>query len=154
MSAIKEMINKLSNSGRPVFWQGEASKESVKELERLLSVVLPSSFHEFLIQCGGGGVEGAEISGIEDDNPLLENRGTVWGDTKRCREEFGLPHYLVVIYFSDDEVCWCLQCDSSNELNEPPVVSYSVYSRKVDAQVALSFTDFFHNYVELRGQAN
>lgn len=150
MSEVKSLIKKLTQSEQKVFWQGKAREESVNELERLLSVKLPSSFREFLLECGGGGVEGTEISGIEDDNPRLEYKGTVWGDTKRCREEFDLPVHLAVIFFSDDEVCWCLDSQSINESGECPVVSYSVFLRKIDAQVAINFTDFLRQYIKLR----
>lgn len=150
MNEIHALLDRLERSGRPVFWQGPVSVEAVTELERLLDVQLSASFRAFLLRCGGGGVEGGEISGIEDDNPSLENRGTVWGDTKRCRGEFGLPPHLVVIFFSDDELCWCMDSSSRDESGETPVVSFSIHSRKVDAVLALSFTEFLKQYVELR----
>lgn len=150
MSVVDALIDRLSASALPVFWQGPASKGTIDELERLLSTKLPPSFRSFLLKVGGGGVEGAEISGIESDNPLLEHRGTVLGDTKQCRRRFGLPPHLSAIVFTDDEVCWCLDSSRLDSAGECAVVSYSLTKGRVDALIAPNFTEFLREYVELR----
>lgn len=88
-----------------------------------------------------GGV-GAEISGIESGDAGIESGGTVLGDTRECRARYQLPEGLVVIYFHDDEVCWCLDA-RENEGGEWPVVSYDVFRGVVDRQISANFYSFF-----------
>ena len=90
MSEINSLIHELEASGRNVFWQGKVSSSSIERLEELLHARLPSSY-------GGGGVVGEEISGIEDDDPFLEYRGNVYGDTIQIRTDHELPVHLIVI---------------------------------------------------------
>ena len=116
----------------------------------MVKAKLPLSFITFLEEYGGGGVVGSEISGIESNNAELDYRGTVYGDTIMCRDQYSLPESLVVIYFSDDEVVWCL--DTSRMKNEEcPVVSYNVFTSKIDGELAETFHEFFVEYLELRG---
>ena len=152
MNNIDEIIHPLLQSERDLFWQGPASESTIKQVESSLDSVLPSSFRLFLLKYGGGGVVGEEISGIESNDPNLEFRGTVLGDTKRCRTEHGLPPCLTVIYLSDDGPCWCLDGSRLDEAGECPVVSYSVYKHKIDAEIAPSFSAFLKQYVELRAR--
>jgi len=74
----------------------------------------------------------------------------MYGDTLTCRDDYELPENLVVIFFKDDEICWCLDT-SENIEGEYPVVSYSLYKKKVDSRIATSFSEFFKQYLELRG---
>lgn len=148
MSSIQSLINQLEDSGQEVFWQGKASKESIELLESLLDSRLPKSFKLFLNDYGGGGVVGEEISGIEDDDPTLEHRGTVFGDTRICREDYALPTNMVVIYLGADDVVWCLDVNNLVD-NECPVVSYDVFS-KVSRQISENFTGFLKEYLTLR----
>jgi len=147
---LKSLLERLNSSGEPVFWQGPTGNEAIDRVERLLSIKLPPSFRAFLRLCGGGGVEGSEISGIEEGDPSLENKGTVLGDTKRCREEFGLPSHLAVIYFSEEGVCWCLDSSNPDLSEEYRVVSFSLFSERIDARLADDFLGFFSQYVESR----
>jgi len=80
MADIDSLIQQLDQSGKDVFWQGKASQESIEKLESLLGSRLPTSFKSFLADYGG--VVDEEVSGIEDNDPTLEHRGTVFGDTK------------------------------------------------------------------------
>lgn len=148
MTNPKELLLELQRSGRDVFWQGKASKESIDKLEALVGVRLPTSFRRFLSEYGGGGVVGEEISGIEDDDPTLENRGTVYGDTLRCREDFGLPSDLVVLYLGSDDIVWCLDATRLID-SEYPVVSFDVFT-KLTKPIASSFDEFLAEYVRLR----
>jgi len=85
------------------------SRFFLRLLERLLDVTVPHAFARFLCELGGGGVEGAEITGI-DGSARTEGFGTVYGDTKRLREEFGLSRHLVALRVDDEEFAWCLDC--------------------------------------------
>ena len=148
MARIDSLIDQLNGSGQEVFWQGKASAASVDKLEELLSCKLPQSFRAFLLQCGGGGVVEEEISGIEDDDPSLEHRGTVYGDTLLCRSDYGLPSNLVVIYLGMDDVVWCLDVEDFHN-GECPVVSFDVFSRRCRT-LAKNFEEFLGEYVKLR----
>ncbi len=152
MNDIEEIIEPLSQIKEPLFWQGPASESSIGQVETLLGFSLPPSFRSFLLRYGGGGVVGEEISGIEANDSNLDYKGTVLGDTRRCRKDFGLPHHLCVIYFSDDGICWCLDCSEADERMEYPVVSYSIFKREIEKEIAPTFKRFLKQYVELRVQ--
>jgi antitoxin YobK len=114
-----ELADAMVATGHEIFWQGAASEGQIRRLEKLLGVPLPESFRQFLLSYGGGGVVGAEISGIEDDDAELDTGGTVLGDTNACRKRYDLPPHLVTIYFHDDEVCWCLDTSHVHDSRMP-----------------------------------
>jgi antitoxin YobK len=150
MTEIDSLILRIEQSGREMFWQGRSSSESIDKLEALLGSRLPASFKTFLGKYGGGGFDDADalISGIENDNPELEHRGTVYGDTLRCRSECDLPENLVVIYLSSHDVVWCLDV-SRWDGDECPVVAYDVFSRRIKILYA-KFDSFIKEYLLLR----
>lgn len=150
MTDIDLLVRQLEQNGKAMFWQGKASEESIAELESLLDSKLPISFKMFLAQYGGGGFDDADalIGGIEDNNPTLERRGTVYGDTLLCRTDFALPENLVVIYLSTEDVVWCLDV-SQLDGGECPVVAFDVFS-KTTTPLAPTFNDFLAEYLTLR----
>lgn len=150
MTDIKLLIQRLEDEGNVMFWQGKASKESIEKLESLLGSRLPVSFKTFLAECGGGGFDDADalICGIENDDPSLEHRGTVYGDTLLCREDYSLPENLVVIYLGVDDVVWCLDV-SQFDGDECPVVTFDVVSRSTKP-LAGTFNNFLVEYLTLR----
>jgi hypothetical protein len=150
MADINNLIKKIEKSGQEIFWLGEASLDEIMKLELLLKLKLPSSYKTFLATFGGGGVIGDEISGIEDNNAELDYGGTVYGDTTRCIEEYELPENLITIFYKNDEICWCLNTAEMNDQNECPVVSYNVFNKKVDINIAVNFKEFFEEYLMLR----
>lgn len=148
MMTIKTAIEYLDNNAtEEVFWLGQVDTEQIDSLEKNLGIKLPSDFREFLLLVGGGGVIGEEISGIVDNNALEESGGAVYYDTIYCRNEFSLPENYAVIYFKDDEVCWCI--DSGSE-SFGRVVNYDLFSKSTTNTISSSFSDFFDNYVKLR----
>lgn len=147
---VNSLVDRLDASDNDVFWFGAAEAATIRILEESLGQPLPPSFRVFLELTGGGGVEEAEISGIEGNNPCRERRGGVWWDTMRCRQEFGLPLAMVVVFFSSDEVCWCLDGGARRNDGECPVIAYDVFSRRPDREIAPDFLAFFREYVELR----
>jgi len=149
MNKYKKLIEAVKDNGQDVYWYGSASVEEVDKIECLLKVNLPSSYREFLCGFGGGGVIDADISGIEDDDGDLNSGGTTYGDTLLCREEYELPNYLVVVFYKDDEICWCL--DTSRMLDmECLLVSYNIFKRVIENDISSSFEAFFVQYLELR----
>ncbi|WP_313148604.1 SMI1/KNR4 family protein [Enterobacter sp.] len=148
MMTIKTAIEYLDNNAtEEVFWLGQVDTEQIDSLENNLGIKLPSDFREFLLLVGGGGVIGEEISGIVDNNALEESGGAVYYDTIYCRNEFSLPENYAVIYFKDDEVCWCI--DSGSE-SFGRVVNYDLFSKSTTNTISSSFSEFFNNYVKLR----
>ncbi|MDS1915695.1 SMI1/KNR4 family protein [Enterobacter asburiae] len=148
MMTIKTAIEYLDNNAtEEVFWLGQVDTEQIDSLENNLGIKLPSDFREFLLLVGGGGVIGEEISGIVDNNALEESGGAVYYDTIYCRNDFSLPENYAVIYFKDDEVCWCI--DSGSE-SFGRVVNYDLFSKSTTNTISSSFSEFFDNYVKLR----
>lgn len=152
MKYLDSLANAIENAGHEVFWQGGASPDQVSKLEELLQVRLPPSFKKFLEEYGGGGVVNAEISGIEDNDAENDAGGTVWGDTLVCRREYLLPPELVVIYFHDNEVCWCL--NTKAELGgDCSVVSFNVFKKAIDRIIAPDFQSFLVEHLSLYAEA-
>ncbi len=148
MAEYDDLAEAVMAAGNEIFWFGAASEDQVEQIETLLRIALPSSFRRFIESYGGGGVIGAEISGIEDNNVELESGGTLLGDTKFCRDRYHLPAHLAVIYFHDDEVCWCL--DTSKVVDdECPVVSYNIFTRAIDQVIANDFSSFMQQHLAL-----
>lgn len=150
MNHYSELIKKIKNSGEEIFWQGSVDEEQILLLEDQLKVRLSESFKIFLKNYGGGGVVDDEISGIENNDATLKTGGTVLGDTLECRNNFNLPSYLVVIFYQDNELAWCLDSSKMDASNECPVVSYDVFSKEITNKIADNFDLFFKEYLELR----
>lgn len=134
----------IEAAGHEVFWYGPANPDQITSLEARLGAALPRSFSSFLTLRGGGGVIGAEVSGIWGDD---DGGGTVWGDTAACRKVHALPDGLAVIYFHGDEVCWCLDLTSSE--GAAPVVSYALHGQRIDRQIAPDFATFLRLHLNL-----
>lgn len=149
MSKYDDLIEAVRNNGKEIFWYGPVPIKEIDKVEAHLGVKLPCSYRKFLCDFGGGGVVDSDISGIEDGNGDLDNGGTTYGDTLLCREEYGLPSSLVVFFYKDDEICWCLDTDRMVGM-ECPLVSYNLFKRKVENDISSSFDDFFAQYLELR----
>lgn len=148
MMTIKTAIEYLDNNCTDeVFWLGQVDIEQIDSLENNLGVKLPSDFREFLLLVGGGGEIGEEISGIVNNNALEESGGAVFYDTIYCRNAFSLPENYAVIYFKDDEVCWCIDSGSGGF---GKVVNYDLFSKRTTNTITSSFTEFFDKYVKLR----
>ncbi|PKF81412.1 hypothetical protein CW749_01870 [Vibrio sp. vnigr-6D03] len=142
----KDLAEKLDHANSDTFWQGSADESQIDKLEELLSLQFPEDFKEFLKQLGGGGVTDSEISGIEDNDSTIDYGGTVYGDTLSAREDYNLPEHLAVIFFKDDEICWCIDTNSP----KGEVISFDVFKQEVNSKIADSFERFFHEYVSLR----
>ncbi|EGU56866.1 YobK [Vibrio nigripulchritudo ATCC 27043] len=148
MKTIAELVNHLnSNADDEVFWLGQASDEQLHLLESELGAVLPESLKRFFRLVGGGGTVAEEISGIISDDALTDSHGGMLFDTLYCRKEFGLPDYFAVIYFREDEVCWCINL-LSEEFGK--IVSYNLFKQETYKTMYDSFELFLEEYVELR----
>ena len=152
MAEFDDLVEKVRNSGDTVEFYGPQDEAAIDTLAAALGTTLPHSFRRFLGEYGGGGVVGEWISGIYNGQPLLNDRGSVFGDTKRWREQHSLPSTLVVIYTQDDEVCWCLDTTKFTRDAENPVVSFDVAKPRQLAKIADSFPDFFREYLEIHSK--
>ncbi len=128
---------------------GPVDADELTKLEVLLGQTLPEAFKRFVREYGGGGIVGAEISGIEGNDAEIIAGGTVFGDTLECRKDFGLPEHLAVIYFHGGEICWCLDTSSISE-GDCPVVSYGLRLGRIDGSVSPSFRQFLKSHFSLR----
>lgn len=135
---------KLNAAGCTTFWFGTANEDQIVRLAELLDVDLPDDFAQFLGQLGGGGVEGAELTGI-DGSASEEGAGTVLGETNRLREDFLLPTHLVVVRLDNEEYAWCLDCSDSGG---GAVVGIALGDDSKPSRVADGFAAFFADYVE------
>jgi hypothetical protein len=138
--SIQESIKIIENSNIDYFWQGKACSSTILEIENKLGITIPSDFKQFLLETGGGGFIDYEISGIEDNDPSNDNGGTIIGDTFKCRQEYKLPNNLIVIYFKDDEICWCLDEKTNN------VISFNVFTGTIDKKISDTFEQFLSDY--------
>lgn len=143
MIQIENLIERLKADCEGTYWLGAASATEINRLQETLGLNFPTDFIAFLLLCGGGGAECSEICGICDDDASLKVGGTLLYATTYCREEFGLPPTLAVIYLEDNEICWAIDCQTSQ------VVSYSLIFRKIDRFLNPSFLEFLEEYVKL-----
>ena len=153
MAEFDDLVEKVKQAGHQVEFYGPKGEPMIDTLAAALDTTLPPSFRRFLGEYGGGGVVGEWVSGIYDDQPLLANEGSVFGDTKRWRERHALPPKLVAIYTQDDEVCWCLDTAKVTKNGENPVVSFDLSDPSHTTPIADSFADFFKEYLEMHAQA-
>lgn len=140
----RELADELDAAGCRTFWFGPAEPTEVDRVAALLGHQLPEAYAQFLCSLGGGGVEGDLVAGI-DGTADHQGRGTVWGDTKRLREDFGLAEHLIVLRIEDDEFAWCLDCSADGGY---PVVGLMLGVDDAPSGRVESFERFFREYVE------
>ncbi|WP_233237925.1 SMI1/KNR4 family protein [Bordetella sp. LUAb4] len=145
------LVKKVEAAGFEVKWYGAVDPLQIERLELITSISLPNSFKDFLGTYGGGGIISADVSGIARNNAEIDSGGTVFGDTMTCRAGYDLPAHLAVIYFHQDEICWCL--DTSSFVNgECPVVSFDIFGRRIDSLIASDFSSFMVRHLTLYGE--
>ncbi|NUF50250.1 SMI1/KNR4 family protein [Gilliamella sp. ESL0250] len=147
MSDINSLIKRLNDEAQDeVYWLGACDASQINILENKLKLSLPYELKEFILLVGGGGIVGEEISGIVDNDALAESGGAIYYDTYQCRNEYTLPSDMAVIYFKDDDVCWCVDCRKDTY---GQIVNYDLFSKKISDILAPSFSIFFEEYVNL-----
>ena len=148
MLDIKCLIKRLGDEAQDeVYWLGACDEVQLNILENKLNLSLPSELKEFILLVGGGGVIEEEISGIVDNDALAESGGAIYYDTCQCRDEYSLPSDLAVIYFKDDDVCWCVDCRKDTY---GQIVNYDIFSKEITNIIAPSFNVFLERYVNLQ----
>jgi len=142
------LISELEKVGEELDFYGPQSDEDIETVAKALGVTFPPSYVEFLRRFGGGGLSIEMLSGIYDNQPLLPNEGSVYGDTMRSRDECGLAKQFVVLLYEDDgETLWCLDTHSIDETGDAPVVAIDFLSGTVSGTISPSFREFFEEYL-------
>jgi len=140
MAFFRHGAESLRQAGCRTFWFGPVSAEALSRDSELLGVSLPDAFVEFVLTLGGGGVEGAEINGV-DPGGDVSGGGTFVAATRRVARRFGIqPNFIVL---SEDEGEWaeCLDCGSGR------VVGFEIGGGSDPMLLARDFREYFQNYV-------
>ena len=126
---------------------GACSSSRISKMEKLLGVTLPTSFREFVLLKGGGGLEAFFILGVTSKGDLSDG-GTVSCVSNRLREEWvasPLPSHLVPVQLDEDYLQpFCLDT-SRMKRGECPVVVYALGGGETE-DVAPNFVTFFEKY--------
>jgi SMI1-KNR4 cell-wall len=119
MIDLTSYTEKFEKAGEPIEIIGAATNDSIEAVESMLGIKIRGQYRDFVNRYGGLRVIQATLNGIHNEPPTYV-AGTLFGDTKRLRDEFGLPRNYVVIKSSEDEYFVCLDLDAEGE---PTVVS-------------------------------
>jgi len=125
------------------------SDDDINIAEKKLSVILPSSFKEYLKCWGNLSLGPIEYYGLTKDSNL-ESAGIpnfVWF-TLQKREQIGLPDNLVVFQNLNDEVYCCLDTSSYDKNNECPVVKWDNINSCIDMSTDSGFFAFLLDEIE------
>jgi len=129
------------NSYMRVYFCGGTTMENIQKFSAELGVELPTSYKNFLLEFGAGGVGVYNVKGIEkNDFSSMVN----W--TKKYRELINLPEsYVVFSYRSADgfEFITCLDTARMNN-GECPVVKYDLLTNSID-EYQSTFDDAFND---------
>ena len=138
MIDIKELVLKKYTGSKFEF--GDApTNDDIKKSEKILGVIFPSEFKEFVTQTGWLKLGNNYFFGIPLD--LIE-KGNSISMTQFARTEWDLPEKYIVIYSSEDEVLWCM------EENNNKVFAYDVNERNFVGTVANSFEEALVDYIK------
>lgn len=141
---INEKLLKLTEEKCGSLWEDGASENLIKEVERKLNVLFPSSYINFLKRFGEGGITGSYIYGISD-----ENFSSVLNETLLYREQYDMPNEWIVIAAgrsSWEEYLVCL--DTKRIVNEEcPVIKYDLIDKEVE-EFKDNFDEYFNDDLE------
>lgn len=127
---------------------GAQTEEVVAGLEQALGVTMPPSYRQFLLRYGGLGIGDSFISGIVEDNPLDEGMGSLFGDTQRFRQDYGLPEHLLVVQ-ADEDAPYCLDTSHPGPGGEYPLVSFELHSQQASS-LAPTFGQWLTEWLRLQ----
>lgn len=149
MNDIEKLLDQVRASGVDVWVAGPQSEAAIVELERALGIKMPPSYREFLARFGGLGLGDSFISGIIDNQPLVEGTGYLHWDTQHYRNDYAMPIHLLVVQ-PDGEAPYCLDSSTPGPDGEFPVVCYELHSGHME-RMAGSFREWL--VASLKGQA-
>jgi len=137
---IENLLESVKKNGHDVWIAGTQTAEAVAKLENALQVRLPPSYRRFLMQYGGMQIHDSVIAGIVTVDPLEMGGGSVFAETTWCRQEHGLPDYLIVME-PDDEAPYCFDTRSARFDGEFSINCFELYSG-ADSKIAENFQQF------------
>ena len=140
MSTIPELVARVEANGHKVWTKGPQDNRVISVLETTLGLRLPPSYRAFLATYGSMAIYDSVVSGIVDVDPLKEVGGSLYGDTKRFREEWALPEYLLVIQ-PDEAAPYCFDTRRRDMHGEFPVICYELHSRH-ETTIAAGFDEW------------
>ena len=140
MATIPELLARVEANGHKVWAKGPQGHGVISLLESTLGVRLPPSYRAFLATYGSMSIYDSLVSGIVDENPLKDVGGSLYGDTRRFREAWNLPEYLLVVQ-PDEDAPYCFDTRRPDRLGEFPVICYELHSRH-EKTIAASFDEW------------
>lgn len=144
MAEVDDLIVRVRAKGHDLWLAGPQPAEAIAALEGALGVVLPPSYQNFLIRFGGAAIYDSTVSGIIDGQPLDETAGSLYGDTRRFREDRSLPDHLLVVQ-PDDDAPYCLDTSTRRKDGEFPVVCFELHSKHA-GKIAEDFGTWFRQW--------
>ena len=136
--AYKIIEEKLSTG----FFSRASTIEKVQYVEKNLQLYLPTSYKNFLINYGSGGVLGIEIYGITRDLDGKSVPNMIWV-TQNARDKYDLPKQYIVIGASGFGPWYIIDTSVKNIEGENPVLMYG--GGYVTEKIADSFGEFLYN---------
>lgn len=147
-SEIIKILSIASERGLQFDFEGEKPASLIDAAERVLGLIFPPSYREFLLFLGCGDIEGNEFYGVISSDFL--NSGvpdSVWL-TLRERKESNFPSHLVIVGSQGDGAYYAIDCNRAREDKECPVIIWHINSPKDELNhkvniLAESFGEFF-----------
>ncbi|MBM4072578.1 MAG: SMI1/KNR4 family protein [Planctomycetes bacterium] len=144
MVDYNELLDRIRGSGREIWVAGPQPAPALAALEQALGVKLPPSYRDFVVRFGALTMQDSAVSGIMDEDAVNEGFGWLYGDTLRCRQEFGLPEHLLVVQ-PDEGAPYCLDTRRPDASGEMPVVCYELHSGH-ERKIADDFASWLENW--------
>ena len=145
MKTLSEALEVATADGYDIWTAGGADEAQIQGLERSLKVQLPPSYRRFLASTGALNLGGIEVAGIIDGNALDLSGGSVYGETIRARDEYGLPAALLIIQ-PDSDAPHCIDTASTDSSGEMAVVCFQLNTNSA-RKVAQDFEHWFRTWV-------
>lgn len=126
MNPLEKAFQLIKES--PDLWRKEysdpATKESIKQAEELIGRQFPEEYREFLRTFGTLTFGSTEIKGILQNQPEIEEEGSVAGLYLEYVQDELIPGYLVSIYSLGDGEEYCLNYNQLNRDGDPKITAY------------------------------
>ncbi|MFZ4928527.1 SMI1/KNR4 family protein [Chryseobacterium sp. Mn2064] len=137
LEKFKELIRRIEKLGEKPEFYGANSQENISKIEDALHLKFDDFLKAYLLEFGGGGIpELLHTNGILPDNPLSENRGTLFGATVFARHRFHLPDNFLVINSSFPSDVLVLDGQSGK------IYHYEMISKNRSSTLFSSFEDY------------
>ena len=140
LDAIRDLMSTVRDNDTELGTESPATDDQIATLESLLGVSLPADYRVFLAQFGAMRSDESTISGIMSSDPAAQELGSTCCDTQRYRDDFSLPHHLVVVQPNEDAP-YCIDTSA----NDSPVVCFQLNTGTYQT-IAKSFGEFLADW--------